>query len=530
MSKSFVNLTLNAHLPYIRPLEDERFLEEDWYYEAVVESYLPLVRMFNKLIKDNVSFRITLVLSPSLVEMMKDRFLTDRLLEYIDSHIELGEKELKRLKNEPKVYKVAEEILEMYKLAKKEIEEEYNYNILSPFQTLNEDQKIEIITTASTYAFLPLYESKPSLLTSSFVTAMKVHFDNFKGYPSGLWLPECGYFPTLDAILKKDVLESKYFTLSSTAFSFSESYPKRGNYAPVKTPSGLYAFALDGALMSFVNSSLTGYPGDDDYREFYRDIGYDLPRNYVGKYLHNKEHGGFTGYKYYAVSGKKAEKDIYERDKAMYKVKLHSENFISNIIEKKNKVQPLIDRPPIFNLAFDAELFGHWWKEGVDWLESVLRLIDKSDELKTVTGSDYIKEYPEAEVFSPTFSSLADGTYSYPYLDGNNNKIQRLIFNALDKVQDLTTRFRTEINSVKLRYLNQAVRDALLLCASDWPKILHNNSCPSYAEKRINEHLTNIDKICELLSHNKLETSWLVKAERHYPVFEGIDFKVFTLD
>ena len=87
-----INLMLHAHQPYVRHLEYEKFLEEDWLYEALNESYIPLLRMLKKLDEDNVDYRFSICFSPTLVSMLEDEPLQERFIKYLERHIELGEK------------------------------------------------------------------------------------------------------------------------------------------------------------------------------------------------------------------------------------------------------------------------------------------------------------------------------------------------------------------------------------------------------------------------------------------------------
>jgi 1,4-alpha-glucan branching enzyme len=43
--RGFLCLVLHAHLPFVRHPEHERSLEEQWLFEAIAETYLPLVRL-----------------------------------------------------------------------------------------------------------------------------------------------------------------------------------------------------------------------------------------------------------------------------------------------------------------------------------------------------------------------------------------------------------------------------------------------------------------------------------------------------
>ena len=65
MPKGYLFLVLHAHLPYVRHPEYDRFLEERWLFEAVTETYVPLVKFFDRLRDEGLAFRLTLSISPT---------------------------------------------------------------------------------------------------------------------------------------------------------------------------------------------------------------------------------------------------------------------------------------------------------------------------------------------------------------------------------------------------------------------------------------------------------------------------------
>ena len=75
----------------------------------------------------------------------------------------------------------------------------------------------------------------------------------------------------------------------------------------------------------------------------------------------------FTGYKYYSITGKTEEKVYYSPKKAQEKVALHVDNFLYNIRKKGKLLDAFGIQNHVFNLFFDAELFGHRWYEGLNW-------------------------------------------------------------------------------------------------------------------------------------------------------------------
>ena len=108
-------LVLHAHLPYVRHPEYERFLEENWLFEALSETYLPLLRVFRGLERDGIPFRLTLSLSPTLTSMFEDELLCRRYTAHLDRLIELGERELERTAGDPALSKPAAMYHELFR-------------------------------------------------------------------------------------------------------------------------------------------------------------------------------------------------------------------------------------------------------------------------------------------------------------------------------------------------------------------------------------------------------------------------------
>ena len=103
----FLSIVLHAHLPYVRHPEYEEFLEEDWLYEAITETYIPILKMFDNLKNDNIDFNITMTISGTLANMLNDPLLQNRYIKHLDKMIEFCQLELNRLKEYPDMHKVA---------------------------------------------------------------------------------------------------------------------------------------------------------------------------------------------------------------------------------------------------------------------------------------------------------------------------------------------------------------------------------------------------------------------------------------
>lgn len=519
---------LNAHMPFVRHVEYDRFLEEDWLFEAMNECYLPILRMMNGLMNEGIKFQLTFSLSPTLCAMLTDKLLQERFVGYLNLHIELGNKEFERIKasGDEKALRTLELYRSNLAMNLEDFENLYKRNILEGFKQLSELGYLELITTAATHAFLPAYESKPVAVNAQVETGVMSHAYNFASQPSGFWLPECGYYQGLEKYLKSSGIN--WMHLAAQSLILSDPYVKRGNYAPIQCRNGVYGFARDYSLTSLVWSNTTGYPCDKDYREFYRDIGYDLPLDYIRPYIHEPDVRVFTGFKYYAITGKTDQKVLYDPDKAAAKVRLHAKNFVYNVRQKSLLLDSILDIDPVYTLSFDCELFGHWWYEGVSWLENVIRECSVADDMSLITPSNYLEQGNAAQVMEPSFSSWGEGGFSGVWIDNSTNAwIYRHTFEAIKNMEELAVRFSQQA-SLKQRFLNQAARETLLLMASDWPFMIHNRTAASFAQETLSSHIKNLNLVYNSMCKNAVNTEWLVKAEKRNNIFKYIDYNIFN--
>lgn len=528
MSNTSVAFVLNAHLPFVRHPEYPRFLEEDWLFESISESYLPLLRMFNKLKAERLSFKFTISLSPTLCCMLSDPILQERFLQYLERHIELGNKEVQRCsESQPEFLEMAQFYLDRAKQNLSDYQDLYRNNILDAFKALEASGHLELATTAATHAYLPLYKEYPTAINAQIELGVQSFLTTFGHLPKGFWLPECGYYPGLEETLKYHGIN--WFQTASQSMLLSQDKVQYGDYRPIRCPNNVAAFPRDFQGTSLVWSNSSGYPADKVYREFYRDIGYDLPMDYIKPYIHEPEVRVFTGYKYWAITGQTDQKVPYTRELAQAKVREHAQNFLYNLTRKSATLAPAMEHSPLFTLGFDAELFGHWWFEGIDWLEQVIRLVGESGQSVSLTSpSTFLsKEGHTLQTARPAFSSWGQGGYSAVWLDGSNAWTYRHIHKAIERMEELSERFSDQI-SLKQRFLNQAAREVLLAMASDWPFILFNKSSTEYAEKRLKDHLKNFNVVYGNMCKNAVNTEWLVKAEKRNSIFSDIDYNIFN--
>lgn len=525
MGKSI--LILHSHLPLVRHPEYETFLEERWFFEAISETYLPLLRMMRSLDADNVPFPMAMCFSPTLAFMLQDPLLVSRYEQFLDRNIELAEKELSRTSHDPVVYALAEMYFERYTTDRHELRSLYDGNILCGFARFARRGAIELMATAATHSFLPNYRNYPEAVKAQVELGVESHMKYFGSAPHGFWFPECGYYEGLDRVLADAGLD--YFVSAAHGVLFGDPSPVTGTYAPVNTPAGVAAFPRDVYTATWVWSSNQGYPADPVYRDFYRDIGYDLPLDYIGPYVHDHEVRIDTGLKYHAITGMTEDKRYYDPVEGRKRAHEHARDFYTRQREHSGRLAEVFPTEPVITSPFDTELFGHWWFEGTIWLEELFRVANEDklaggEELGMTTPHAYLETYGTIETVTPSFSSWGSGGYAEVWLDGSNDWIYRHTHQAIERMAELVLRFPDE-SGLKERALNQAAREVLLAMASDWPFIMNARTVVTYAERRVKEHLYNFTRIYEALSQRNMGTEWLTWLEKKHPVFPDVDYR-----
>jgi len=154
VTQGYLAIVLHAHLPFVRHPEHEDFLEERWLYEAVTETYVPILHAFQNLLRDGIDFRITISFSPPLTGMLRDPILMGRYARFLDRTIELAHREVDRTRHEPPFHRVAV----MYRDRLNGIREtfrRYEGNILRGFAEVQAAGPLELITCSATHLFFP---------------------------------------------------------------------------------------------------------------------------------------------------------------------------------------------------------------------------------------------------------------------------------------------------------------------------------------------------------------------------------------
>jgi 1,4-alpha-glucan branching enzyme len=525
MSVGLLGMVLHAHLPFVRHPEHPRFLEENWLFECITETYLPLLDVFFRLKQEGIPFRFTITMTPSLLAMLDDALLQSKYSQHLDQLIHLARKESMRLRWDQEQFAVVQMYLERYQKAKFNYEEKYQRNLIEPFADLQKSGYLEIITCAATHAFLPAYQSQPIMVKNQIHLGVQAHKEYFGVRPHGIWLPECGYFPGLDEILTQEQI--KYTFLETHGVLMGNPSPIHGVYAPVKTPAGLCVFGRDQMSSHTVWSKDVGYPADPDYREFYKDVAHELDPDYLGPYFYAGSDVIGSGMKYHAITGL-GQKNIYKPDVAEAKAKAHAHHFVESRIQQMKHLAGLMQDTPMVIAPYDAELFGHWWYEGPIFIEALARECHaRKEEIKLSTPYDVLQKKKKLQVVEPAFSSWGQGGYAGVWVNQENDWVYPLLFRMAHIMQFHASAYKKP-DYLQRRILNQMVRELVLAQSSDWTFIIKNQTSAQYASNRVRMHYDQFMAMHQMLLDNKPDEKRLSIYESRNNIFPTLDYRIYA--
>jgi 1,4-alpha-glucan branching enzyme len=528
MPLGYLCLVLHAHLPFVRHPEYDDFLEEDWLYEAITETYIPLLEMMDGLERDGADWRLTMSVTPTLAAMLSDPLLQYRYVRHIDNLIALAAKEIDRTRWQPEFHHLAHMYHYRFQRARDVFVKQYNNNILHGFRRFFETGKLEIITCGATHGFLPLMNMNWNAVKAQIEIGCREFERHFGKRPQGIWLPECGYAPGVDEILRDCGI--RYFFVDTHGVLYAEPRPRYGVYAPIICPrSGVACLARDTESSKQVWSAVEGYPGDYLYREFYRDIGFDLDYEYLKPHLHQTGIRSNTGIKYHKITGRGMNKEVYQPQAALEKAAEHAGNFMFNREKQVEWLRGAMDRPPMIVAPYDAELFGHWWFEGPDWINFLLRKIHWDQQtIKMINVPEYLDRHPRIQLSQPSFSSWGYKGYCEVWLEGSNDWIYRHLQEGADRMVELARDHADGGNGLRRRALNQAARELLLAQSSDWAFIMKTGTMVEYATEETRVHVLNFNHLYEQIKRSEIDEPWLNQIEARHNLFPDLDYRVYA--
>jgi 1,4-alpha-glucan branching enzyme len=271
--------------------------------------------------------------------------------------------------------------------------------------------------------------------------------------------------------------------------------------------SGVAVVARNNRTGMQVWSADWGYPGDFDYREF-----------------HKKD--GRSGLQYWRVTGKVdlGEKDYYHPEWAAAKVEQHAGHFVDLVHDLLREFHRSTGQVGLIASNYDAELLGHWWFEGVDWIRAVLRRLAQSQEVWLTTAREFLEAYPPTEVLVLPESSWGLGGGHWTWDNPETHWMWEPIHAAEARMERLAARY-PEADAETARVLNQAARELLLLQASDWPFLVTTGQARAYAIERFTTHLERFEALCRSVEAGRPDGDLAEAYWELDKVFPDLDYR-----
>ena len=515
-------LVLHAHLPYVRHPDDEDHLEEEWLGEAVLECYLPLLEVLERLAADRVPVRLTLSVTPTLLAMLEDPLLVSRVGRRLERQRALAEREVRRTAHDAELHRVAS----FYQARLERLAELWSVRhrgaLVPAFAALADRGLVELIASGATHGFLPLLRTSARAVRAQVAVGVAEHVRQLGRRPAGFWLPECGYYPGLEQVLAAEGL--RFTFLDAHGLTDAEPRPLLSVHAPAFTESGVAVYARDPEASEQVWSSEVGYPADPVYRDFYRDIGWDLPTDALVPVVGPGRPRRATGFKYHRITGRGPDKAVWDPELAFARAGEHARHFVQRVQERTRALATRMDRDPLVVAPYDAELFGHWWFEGPAFLEALFREAARVG-LSVVTPADDLQAWPEAQVVAPVESSWGEHGHASMWLDPVNDWIPQALHGCAQMLAPFADAPR--LDQVDERALVQAFRELLLAQSSDFAFILRSGTVTAYARARVQAHLAAFLELVRAVRAGSLDPLRLHALEDRDPVFPSLTLGPF---
>lgn len=537
-------LVLHGHLPYV--LRHGNWPHgEDWLYEAAAETYLPLLAMVDECNFLNAPPRITIGLTPVLLEQLAHEDFKAGFERYVADAVERAQRdreEFEGWKNGHLAYLAGQwveyyqRLAEQFAAIKRDIPGAYAQRAKAGL--------IEILTSAATHGYLPLLYEDSSIRAQLRAGLTSSH--RILGYkPTGAWLPECAYRPggawnpPIGWAGKGDRIGIEHLVADETITHFfvedqlilgsrsewvrneqwvkvdwqeSAKYPSRGWRSIHEAmlvngdgtgPGRAAAFGRDTRICEQVWSGDIGYPADQVYLEFH------------------KKHGPRRGLRYWKISGKKVDlgaKALYYPDDVKPRLFEHARHFCDMVRGRLWDYHKQTGRHGVIMASFDAELFGHWWFEGPRFLRDVILTLNADPDVDVQTTEGYLASHPPDKTVSLPAGSWGESGDNRVWANDKVNWMWDIEYRCEAIFGRMTCQLPWATNPQIKSLLEKAGRELLLLQASDWQFVITRGQAVDYGIKRFMMHVSRFETLvdlCEKLATDSVYLSKLTDVEKH---------------
>ncbi len=537
-------LVLHGHLPYV--LRHGIWPHgEDWLYEAAAETYLPLLSMIGECALYKVPARITIGLTPVLIEQLSHDHFKEGFEHYLADRVERAKEDRRDFEawgNGHLVY-LADRWAQYYTDLGEQFEK-IGRDIPRAYGNWANEGIIEVLTSAATHSYMPLLYEDSSIraqLRAGLASSHRIL--GFK--PTGMWLPECAYRPggawsnpigwagkgdrlSLESMIADETI-NHFFVENhliensrsewvrndgwhKVGWEEAEKYAARGwrnVYEPAMvnsdgtSPGRVAVFGRDPRVCEQVWSGSIGYPADGIYLEFH------------------KKHGERRGLRYWKVTGPKVDlgdKHMYYPDDIKGRVFEHAQHFCRFVKQRLWDYHNQTGRRGVAMASFDAELFGHWWFEGPQFLRDVIMTLNSDPDVELLTTAEHLEKFPPDKTVALPEGSWGEGGDHRVWANDRVKWMWDIEYRCEALFGKMTFQLPWQKDKQVADLLKKAARELLLLQASDWEFVVTRGQAVDYGIKRFMLHVGRFETLidlCEKLTRDSTYLGKLNEVERH---------------
>lgn len=551
-------IVLHGHLPYV--LRHGGFPHgEVWLFEAAAETYLPLIEMLADAVQHKVRPGITVGLTPVLLEQLAHEQFKTGFVAYLHERIERATADAREFEaaGQADFASLARHWERWYSRRLAHFEK-LGRDIVAPLAAHYRNGDIQLLTSCATHAYLPLLLTDEAI-GAQLAAGASISKSHLGQAASGMWLPECGYRPANEhwkpPVLWNDpryrpgierliaeagighfFVETRQFQEAAALGTFDDGvfspvvpeqiyWDGRRAWRDPLRPAGVaseagapvcFALARHPRVSEQVWSSVVGYPGSPAYLEFHRRRG----------------EGGLRYHRVTDVKVDLANKAPYKPEDA-FATLFENANAFSNVVRQTLAVhERQTGSPGVVVAPFDAELFGHWWHEGIRFLRDVIAILARDKSVRLVTADEALREHrPTTVLRLPEGSWGKDGDHSV-WLNQATRGLWEIEYRAEARLLTLLRELPWRTDAAIAAMLGRAGRELLLMQASDWPFVIHSGGASDYGLLRFSGHASRFDRLATIAQSiavgrtvSAVQQTEIDEADAHDVIFANVDLE-----
>lgn len=555
-------IVLHAHIPYVLH-HGQTPHGEAWLYEAAAESYLPLLDLIGEAALHQCRPALTVGLTPVLLEQLSQPYFKTGMVRYLAEQADLAAADRSNFEHRQQA-DLASLALRWEKWYAERLKhfQRIGRDIPGEFAARAREGHIQILTGPATHAYLPLLLNDETIRAQLACGTATSHRHLGEVVSAGMWLPECAYRPRVENWIPP-VLQGEprtrtgldafiagagvtHFCVDSALTARAEllGTMRDGHFraageaqlhwdaargwnrslepvgvADDPRPPECFALVRHAELSEQVWSSTTGYPGAGAYLDFHRK--------------HNP--GGLRYYKVTDLATPAADKEPYQPDAVPSKLYEHGQHFCRQVREILREHRAMLGKPGVCVAAFDAELFGHWWFEGPQFLRDVIFTLAHDDSVSLMTAEEALRHSPPEKVVRLPEGSWGEGADHHVWLNEQTRWMWEVEHRAERRMLKRLKTLPWQTNDALRGMLERAARELLLLQASDWPFVVHSKGAVDYGMQRFAGHATRFDRAMQIAENiaakapiGELERIQIAEMDAHDGIFAEIDLNWWT--